>query len=99
MSEGARPYCIRPVSDTDFVAEVKNIALSDESALSSQAVQHIQEDILKDKILVFKDQGVISPGRQIQISEHFGEIEEAGFEQHEKSPDRKILRCSCLNTR
>lgn len=44
-------------------------------------------------MLVFKDQGVITGDRHVEISKWFGELE-VTFYQHERSPHPQIFRVS-----
>lgn len=54
----------------------------------------IKSDLSKYKLLVFRNQGTLSGDTQLRITGYFGDVEERGFEQHPKSPDRLILRVS-----
>ena len=45
------------------------------------------------RIVVFKDQGIISPERFLEIGKWFGEIHST-FTHHPKSPLRDIFRVS-----
>jgi hypothetical protein len=85
------PYTLRKLRD-DFVAEVTGIDLSAE--LPETVVETIKKDLRVHKLLIFRDQGVISGEIQLRITRNFGEVEDRGFEQHSKSPDRLILRVS-----
>ncbi|CAD5114705.1 DgyrCDS3748 [Dimorphilus gyrociliatus] len=60
--------------------EVHGINLKNE--LPADIVDQIRKDTIKHKILVFKNQGVILPQRQLQITRWFGDIEELGIEEH-----------------
>ena len=64
--------------------EISNIKL---------ALQSIIEDVKKHRILVFKDQGIVSPERHLEIGRWFGQIEST-FYDHPKSPLRDIFRVS-----
>ena len=56
-------------------------------------LQSIIEDVKKHRILVFKDQGIVSPERHLEIGRWFGQIEST-FYDHPKSPLRDIFRVS-----
>ena len=45
------------------------------------------------RLLIFKNQGIIPPERQLQISKWFGNIEST-FYDHSESPHRDIFRVS-----
>ena len=57
-------------------------------------IEKVKLLVHKHKVVVFRDQGILTGEEQIQISRWFGEMEDAGFEQHPKSPHRLILRVS-----
>ena len=71
-------------------ATVTSIDLKD--LQSYAAYPKIQEDLAIHKVLIFKNQGVLSPERQLAITRWFGDIETAGFVQHPKCPSRELLR-------
>lgn len=56
-------------------------------------IKQIKEDVLKHRILVFKDQGIVSGERHVEISTWFGELEST-FYQHPKSPHHDVFRVS-----
>jgi len=56
-------------------------------------IKQIQEDVTKHKILIFKDQGIISGDRHVEISRWFGELEST-FYKHPKSPHPDVFRVS-----
>ena len=53
----------------------------------------IVRDVTEHRLLVFKDQDVVPPQRQLEISSWFGNIEST-FYNHPKSPHRDIFRVS-----
>ena len=63
------------------------------SAISKQVKNQIIEDVRKHRLLVFKNQGVLSAEKHLEISRWFGKIESTFFD-HPKSPDRDIFRVS-----
>ena len=59
-----------------------------------QAVkEQIRQDVHKHSILVFRDQGIISGKRQVEISRWFGELDST-FYRHPKSPDPDVFSVS-----
>jgi len=56
-------------------------------------IEQIRKDVTKHRILIFKDQGVISGDRHVEISRWFGELEST-FYKHPKSPHPDVFRVS-----
>lgn len=56
-------------------------------------IKQIQKDVTEHRILIFKDQGIISGDRHVEISRWFGEIEST-FYKHPKSPHPDVFRVS-----
>ncbi|GLH16469.1 Uncharacterized protein GBIM_20733 [Gryllus bimaculatus] len=56
-------------------------------------IEQIKEDVTKHRILVFKNQGVISGDRHVEISKWFGELEST-FYKHPRSPHPDVFRVS-----
>lgn len=56
-------------------------------------IDQIKQDVLKYRLMVFRDQGVISGKRQVEISKWFGELDST-FYRHPKSPDLDVFRVS-----
>lgn len=56
-------------------------------------IEEIKNDVHKFRLLVFRDQGVISGPRQVEISKWFGELDST-FYRHPKSPDPDVFRVS-----
>ncbi|XP_066991332.2 alpha-ketoglutarate-dependent taurine dioxygenase [Anabrus simplex] len=71
--------------------EVRGINLQSESR--PEVIQQIKKDVTNHRILVFKDQGVISGKRHVEISQWFGELEST-FYKHPKSPHPDVFRVS-----
>ena len=42
--------------------------------VSKETILQIKEDVTKNRLLIFKDQGVVPPERQIEITQWFGEV-------------------------
>ncbi|XP_076449588.1 (3R)-3-[(carboxymethyl)amino]fatty acid oxygenase/decarboxylase-like isoform X1 [Babylonia areolata] len=56
-------------------------------------IAQIREDVHKHRMLIFKDQGVVSADRHVEISKWFGELEST-FYKHPKSPHPDVFRVS-----
>ncbi|KAL4450231.1 hypothetical protein ABPG77_010900 [Micractinium sp. CCAP 211/92] len=85
----ARPYQLDllPV----FGAEVHGIDLKEEQPEAT--VEAIKEDVLRHRLLVFRDQGIVSGDRQVAISRWFGPLEST-FYKHPLSPHPDVFRVS-----
>ena len=73
-------------------AQVIGVNLQDD--IPDCVIDEIKCDIIKHKLLLFRDQDVLSEDRQIIVSRWFGEIDVRGYDQHPKSPSPLILRVS-----
>lgn len=71
--------------------EVRGIQLR--NPIPGDIKNKIIEDVKKHSVLVFKDQGVLTPERHLEIGKWFGNIEST-FYDHPKSPHRDIFRVS-----
>ncbi|BFY99641.1 hypothetical protein BsWGS_02681 [Bradybaena similaris] len=71
--------------------EVRGIDLTSE--LPSETIAKLKNDIHKHRMLIFKNQGVISAERHVEISKWFGELEST-FYKHPKSPHPDVFRVS-----
>jgi hypothetical protein len=56
-------------------------------------IEQIKKDVALHRLLVFKDQGIISGQRHVEISSWFGELEST-FYKHPKSPHPDVFRVS-----
>ncbi|XP_032805439.1 3-((Z)-2-isocyanoethenyl)-1H-indole synthase-like isoform X1 [Petromyzon marinus] len=56
-------------------------------------VEQIKSDVTKHRLLIFKDQGIISGQKQVDITRWFGEPEST-FYNHPKSPHPDVFRVS-----
>lgn len=56
-------------------------------------IEQIKKDATVHRLLVFKDQGIISGQRHVDISTWFGELEST-FYKHPKSPHSDVFRVS-----
>lgn len=58
-----------------------------------EVIKQIKEDVTKHRMLIFKNQGIISGKRHVEISKWFGELEST-FYKHPKSPHPDVFRVS-----
>ena len=72
-------------------AEVTGISLKDD--LSQPIIDQIRRDVHANCLLVFRNQGVISGKRQVEISTLFGKLDST-FYRHPRSPDPDVFRVS-----
>ena len=72
-------------------AEVIGISLQED--VPQQVIDQIRRDVHTNCILVFRNQGVISGKRQVEISRWFGELDST-FYRHPRSPDPDVFRVS-----
>jgi len=84
----ARPYTLTPLK---VGCEVVGINLSE--AVNKNTIKLIKEDVREHRVLVFRNQSGLSPGRHVEIGKWFGEIEST-FYKHPKSPHSDIFRVS-----
>ncbi|RZF38542.1 hypothetical protein LSTR_LSTR006137 [Laodelphax striatellus] len=70
---------------------VRGIDLSTENR--PEVIQKIKEDVTTHRILIFKDQGIVSGNRHVEISKWFGELESTCY-KHPKSPHPDVFRVS-----
>ena len=63
------------------------------SNCSNDVISKIKSDVHKHRLLIFKDQGIISGSRHVEISKWFGELEST-FYKHAKSPHPDVFRVS-----
>jgi len=83
-----RPYSLRPLK---LGCEVFGLDLSQE--VKKDVVELVKKDVRAYGLLVFRDQGNITPDKHLEIGRWFGEIEST-FYDHPKSPHRDIFRVS-----
>jgi len=84
-------YALRPLHRS-FGAEVQGLPLR-ELLAHPEAIHRIKEDLLRHRMLVFKNQDVLSGTEHVLLSELLGELE-CSFEKHPRSPDPRIFRVS-----
>lgn len=89
VSGVGRPYTIKPLPV--FGIEIRDINLSEPQ--SESTVTAINEELTLHRLLVFRDQGIISGQRQVEISRWFGNLEST-FYKHPASPHRDVFRVS-----
>jgi len=92
LADEEAPYTTEPILP-HFGIFVRNFSLAGDGPLPQKTVDRIKDDMRKHRVLVFKDQGLISGERQYQISAQLGELEST-FYQHPASPHRHIFRVS-----
>ena len=56
-------------------------------------MEKIKKDVAIHRLLVFKDKGIISGQRQVEVSSWFGELESTIY-KHLRSPYLDVLRLS-----
>nr|CAD7598147.1 unnamed protein product [Timema genevievae] len=71
--------------------EVRGVDLKTENR--PEVISQIKKDVIEHRILVFKDQGIISGDRHVEISRWFGELEST-FYKHPRSPHPDVFRVS-----
>lgn len=71
--------------------EVRGVDLKIEAR--QEVIEQIKKDVALHRLLVFKDQGIISGQRHVEISSWFGELEST-FYKHPKSPHPDVFRVS-----
>ncbi|KAK4309309.1 hypothetical protein Pmani_019035 [Petrolisthes manimaculis] len=81
-------YKLTPVK---LGCEVRGIDLKQQ--VPQEVISAIKDDVIKHRILIFKDQGVVSGERHVEISRWFGEPEST-FYKHPRSPHPDVFRVS-----
>ncbi|XP_047114767.1 alpha-ketoglutarate-dependent sulfonate dioxygenase-like isoform X1 [Schistocerca piceifrons] len=81
-------YELKPIK---LGCEVRGVDLKTENR--QEVIDEIKKDVAEHRILIFKDQGVISGQRHVEISRWFGELEST-FYKHPKSPHPDVFRVS-----
>ncbi|XP_069705019.1 alpha-ketoglutarate-dependent taurine dioxygenase-like isoform X2 [Periplaneta americana] len=81
-------YSLTPIK---LGCEVRGVDLKTENR--QEVIDQIKKDVAVHRILVFRDQGVISGQRHVEISRWFGELEST-FYKHPKSPHPDVFRVS-----
>lgn len=61
--------------------------------VSKEVIAAIKNDVMKHRILIFKDQGIISGDRHVEIAKWFGEPDST-FYKHPRSPHPDVFRVS-----
>ncbi|KAK6192453.1 hypothetical protein SNE40_003917 [Patella caerulea] len=78
-------------SNGQLGVEVRGIDLKE--TLPDNILEKIKKDVHEHKLLIFKNQGVITPERHLEISRWFGELD-SKHKKHKRSPHPDILRVS-----
>nr|CAD7204579.1 unnamed protein product [Timema douglasi] len=88
LSRMASFYKLTPLK---IGCEVQGVDLRTENR--PEVIAQIKKDVTEHRILVFKDQGIISGDRHVEISRWFGELEST-FYKHPRSPHPDVFRVS-----
>ena len=83
------PYSVTPLSV--FGVEVRGIDLKHDQP--TEVIEKIKQDVYKYRLMVFRDQGLVSGERQVAISRWFGELD-SPFYKHPRSPHLDVFRVS-----
>lgn len=70
---------------------VTDVNLSD--AVSDDVIEKIKKDVHEHVLLIFKNQGIVSGERHVEISKWFGDLEST-FYKHPRSPHPDVFRVS-----
>ncbi|XP_063222153.1 3-((Z)-2-isocyanoethenyl)-1H-indole synthase-like isoform X2 [Bacillus rossius redtenbacheri] len=87
-SKMANIYQLTPVK---LGCEVRGVNLKTENR--PEVIEKIKKDVTSHRLLIFKDQGVVSGERHVEISRWFGELEST-FYKHPRSPHPDVFRVS-----
>ena len=72
-------------------AEVTGVDLK--NPVSEDVIKRLKEEVHKQRLLLFKNQGEITGQRHVEISKWFGELEST-FYKHPRSPHPDVFRVS-----
>ena len=70
MASNSTSYELKPAK---IGCEVFGIDLKKE--VTEEVVKQIKDDVRQNRILIFRDQGIIPPQRHLEISRWFGKVE------------------------
>ncbi|XP_062589814.1 alpha-ketoglutarate-dependent 2,4-dichlorophenoxyacetate dioxygenase-like, partial [Saccostrea cucullata] len=73
------------------IVDVKDVNLN--GPVSEEVVNLIKKEVHEHVLLIFKNQGLISGDRQVEISKWFGDLEST-FYKHPRSPHPDVFRVS-----
>ena len=85
----SQPYSLSPLPI--FGVEVSGIDLKRD--VSPEVIDGIKRDVTEHRLMVFREQGLISGDRHVEISRWFGELDSA-FRKHPRSPHPDVFRVS-----
>ena len=88
--DDVRPYQISPLPLCGV--EVRGIDLKED--LDREMIDKIIADVTKYRLMIFRDQGIISGERQVEISKWFGKELDCPFYRHPSSPHPEVFRVS-----
>lgn len=75
-----------------FGVEVYGIDL--QQPIPHSIVEKIKQDVTQHRLVVFRNQGVVSGERQVEISRWFGDELDSVFFKHPRSPHPDVFRVS-----
>lgn len=81
----SRPYSVSPLPLCGV--EVSGIDLK--AKVDPETIAMIKEDVALYRLMVFRDQGLVSGERQVEISHWFGELD-CPFYKHPSSPHPEV---------
>ena len=80
-----RPYSVSPLPLCGV--EVRGIDLK--AKVDPETIAMIKEDVALYRLMVFREQGLVSGERQVEISHWFGELD-CPFDKHPSSPHPEV---------
>lgn len=92
ISQDSTPKFRMEYTPAPIGVEVRGIDLKDRS-LPADVIEEIKRDVHKHRLLIFKNQGVVSGDRHVEISQWFGDLEST-FYKHPRSPHPDVFRVS-----
>lgn len=85
MAEGMK------YSPAQIGVEIRGVDLNQD--IPQSLIEQFKHDVHKHRLLIFKNQGIVSGKRHVEISKWFGNLEST-FYKHPKSPDPDVFRVS-----
>ncbi|XP_071117943.1 (R)-phenoxypropionate/alpha-ketoglutarate-dioxygenase-like [Haliotis cracherodii] len=90
-SDSSNSQMAYDVKEAAIGVEIRGINLNE--PVSEDLIKKFKEDVHKHRLLIFKDQGVVSGERHVEISRWFGELEST-FYKHQRSTHPDVFRVS-----
>jgi alpha-ketoglutarate-dependent taurine dioxygenase len=81
-------YQVKPLK---LGVEIQGVSLKQDPP--REVIEQIKRDVHKYRLLVFREQGILSGKRHVEISQWFGELDST-FYRHPRSPDPDVFRVS-----